>query len=890
MAWLSRLRNLHKKDALDRNLNDELRSHLEMRANESVAGGMSPESARHDAHKRFGNPTLVREETRDADLFAWIETAGHDLRFSLRMIRKSPVFAAVAVFSLALGIGANIGIFSLMDAVLLRPLPVEKPAELEKFDSYYSFTMYRELRDANTVFSGLIARQVSPVSLVTLGRPDRATAELVSGNYFSLLGIQPVLGRLLAPDDDDALMRHPVAVLSYSFWRDHFASDSTAVGKTIRINDYPFTIVGVAPPTFFGVQPGSSPEVWTPLMTQPRLFPDEGPVMDNTGYAWLNLIGRRAPGINEQQAIAGLNVTFHQIIKDGHHKLYRGQIPERESLHLQPGAAGFSRLAENYGSPLYVLMAVVGLVLLIACVNIASLLLARSAARRREIAVRLALGAGRLRLVRQLLTESLSLAVLGGLLGLIFARWSVALLTRFLPATMNVGDLMIPLSINVQSNARVLGFAVAVTLATGILFGLAPAIQATRPDVAGALKDEGASLGARPRHIELGKFLVVSQVTLSLLLLVTAGLFLRSLRNAANVNAGINTENVVQATLNPALNGYPPGQITNFYRQLQARLQSLPGVESVATTAYPLLSGTSNGAGLIVPGRPLPPDYHDRAILMNFVGGDFFRTTGTRLLRGRDFLPTDIGTAQTVIIITKTAADHFFPGEEPIGKRVRFGGHDGVEIIGVAADAKYESVREDTPRISYVSFEQSPQPVGERTVYLRTTGDPLPVINALRREVQTLDSSLPIYGVKTFAEQKLESLAPERLLATLSSFFGALALLLASIGLYGVIASSVQRRTREIGIRMSLGATRSFILWMVLRNCLWLVGAGIAGGVVLSLVLSKLLTGLLFGVPPRDPIAIAASAIVLTIVAVLAGFIPARRASRVDPIIALRYE
>jgi predicted permease len=872
-----------------KDLDRELRAHLDAETDEQRERGVTEEEARFAARRALGNLTIIKEDTHRAWGWIRLEQFIQDVRYGARMIRKSPVFAAVAIISLALGIGANIGIFSLMDAVLLRPLPVEKPTELENFDSYYSYPMYRELRDANSVFSGLIGRQVSPVSIATSSQPQRATAELVSGNYFSVLGINPVVGRLLTPDDDDAPMRHPVAVLSYAFWRDHFSSDVNVVGRSIRINDYPFTIIGVAPSTFFGVQPGSSPEVWTPIMMQPQLFRDNSPVLDNTGAAWLNLMGRRASGINEQQALAGLNVTFHQVIKDGHHKLYRGKVPGRENLHLLPGAAGFSRLAEEYGNPLYLLMAVVGLVLLIACVNIASLLLARSAARRREIAVRLALGAGRLRLIRQLLTESISLAMLGGLLGVFFARWSVALLIRFLPTSMSIGDSMIPLSIDVQMNARVLGFAVAVTMVTGILFGLAPAIQSTRPDVAGALKDEGASLSAGPRRVDLGKVLVVSQVTLSLLLLVGAGLFLRSLRNATNVDAGVNTENVVQASMNPDLSGYPPAQLTSFYRQLQLRLQNLDGVEAVATTAYPFFSGTLNGAGLLVPGRPAPTDYHDTAILMNFVGGDFFRATGTRLLRGRDFLPTDNGT-QMVIIITETAAKHFFPGEEAIGKKVRFGGHDGTEIIGIAADSKFDSVREDTPRIAYVSFDESPEPVGERTVYVRTKGDTRPLINALRREVQTLDSSLPIYGVKTFAEQKLESLAPDRLLATLSTFFGGLALLLASIGLYGVMASSVQRRTREIGIRMSLGASRSSVLWMVMRGCLLLAAAGITVGVALSLVLSKLLTSLLFGVPPRDPLSIAAAAIVLTTVAAVAGYIPAYRASRVDPMIALRYE
>lgn len=879
---------LRENDDL-KDLDRELRVHLESEADEQLANGVSEEEARFAAQRALGNLAIIKEDTHRAWGWVRLEQFIQDVRYGARMIRKSPAFTAVAVFSLALGIGANIGIFSLMDAVLFRPLPVERPAELERFDSGYSYTMYRELRDTNKVFSGLIARQISPVTMVTAGQPERATAELVSGNYFSVLGIQPAVGRFVTPDDDDAPMRHPVAVLSYAFWRDHFGSDPGIAGKLIRINDYPFTVVGIAPATFTGVQSGTSPDLWAPLMTQPRLFPEPSPVLDNTGYAWLNLLGRRAPGVNEQQAISGINVTFHQLVQDGHHKLYRGKVPGRENLRLLPGAAGFSRLAEDYGNTLYFLMAVVGLVLLIACVNIASLLLVRSAARRREIAVRLALGAGRIRLIRQLLTESISLAVMGGLLGIVFAQWSVALLIRFLPTTISVADLMVPLAINIQMNSRVLGFALVVTFITGVLFGVAPAIQATRPDVSGGLKDEGASLNAGRRRIDFGRALVVSQVTLSMMLLVGAGLFLRSLRNATTLDAGVNTENVVQASMNPELNGYPPTQLTGFYRQLQLRLQNLDGVESVATTAFPLLSGTYDGAGLLVPGRPAPADYHDTAIMMNFVGGDFFRATGTRLLRGRNFLPTDNG-AQLVIIITETAARHFFPGEEAIGKKVRFGGHDGVEIVGIAADSKYASVHEDTPRIAYVSFDESPFPVGERTVYVRTKSDPRPLISELRREVQTLDSSLPIYGVKTFAQQKLESLAPDRLLATLSTFFGGLALLLASIGLYGVMASGVQRRTREIGIRMSLGASRSSVLWMVMRSCLLLVGAGIAAGVALSLVLSKLLTSLLFGVPPRDPFAIVAAAIVLTIVAALAGYIPAYRASRVDPMIALRYE
>jgi predicted permease len=892
MSWLARARNLWRRDRLENDIRDELQSHVEMRSSDNIALGMTPQDARADASRRFGNTTLLREKTRDSDLLGWMEAVVRDIRFGIRLLLKSPSFAGIALLSLALGIGANTAIFSLMNAVILRTLPVDKPVELEKFDSYYSNPMYRELQARNEAFSGLLAREVTPVTLVTSVQTERGVAEIVSGNYFSVLGVQPALGHFFSDEDDRTPSSSAVTVISDRFWRQRFSADSAIVGKTIRIDDYPFTIIGVGPQGFEGVQLGSSPNLWVPIMMQPQVFSSGYPVLDNTGDAWLQLIGRRKPGLSEAAARAAINVTIKQIASEGRHKLYRNNI-DRAVIHLRPGAAGFSLLQETYETPLFLLMAVVAAVLLISCVNIANLLLSRSAARKREIAVRLALGAGRWRLVRQFLTESILLSLLGGALGFALSLWGVQLLLRFLPAGTDVGGSYIPLSLDAHADLRVLGFALAISIGTGLCFGLVPAIQSTRPDVSSTLKDEGAALNAGPRRFQVRKALVASQVALSLLLLVGAGLFLRSLRNAVSVDLGLTTDNVLMASINPQLSGYSSAQDTNFLRQLGPRLENTPGIRGVGFSELPLLSGFADGGGFLVNGQPKPLDYKEFGVSMSRISGDFFKVTGGILMRGRNFGPQDTALSPPVIIINQMAADHFFPGVEPIGKKVSLRGTKNVEVIGVVSNTKLASVKEETQRVVYVSLQQSNQYIGDsgdRTIYLQTAGDPRQFISVLRREVQTLDNNIPLYGVKTFADQKSDSLTQERLIATLSGFFGALALLLASIGLYGVMAYNVNQRTREIGIRMSLGATTSSVLWMILRDCLWMVAAGIGAGLPLSFWLSKFVASQLFGVSSGDPMTIVLATTLLACVAALAGFIPARRASRVDPIIALRYE
>jgi len=851
---------LIRRPNLHTDLETELAFHREM-------------AATHGNPLSLGNATMIREEALDLWRFIWLEDFWRDVLYAIRTARRSPGFVVTSLLSLSLGIGANAAIFSLMNTVLLRSLPVDRPEELEYvsmqigkgIQPVFSYPHFRDLRSGNTVLSELFARSASPASLVAGGRTDRGVVEVVSGNYFPALGVRPLFGRVIGEDDDRVPMASPVTVVGYRYWRDRLGSDPAIVGKTIRIDDFPFTVVGVAPPAFFGLEVGTSPDVWVPMAMQPAVFGSGRPSFDDANWGWINVFGRRAPGVSRARAQAGLDVVLQQIVarykKPGGHP----------TIVLQPASAGLSRLRATFESPLTVLMAVVALVLLIACANLANLLLARSTVRHREIAVRLAVGAGRGRLVRQLLTESSLLGLVGGALGVAMSAWGVRMLLRFLPAE------RIPLQLEVHLDVRVLGFAALLSLLTGVLFGLAPALQATRPDVAAALKSAGI----------WRQSLVVAQVALSMLLLVGSGLFLQSLRNVAKLRIGLDTDNVLMASMNPALSGYTQPQVADFYRQLEARLHEIPGVRAVGLSEVALLSGGWNGVGLMVPGRPVPAG--GNSITMNRVGGDFFQTAGIAILRGRDFGPGDAPDVPLAAILNETAAQYFFPGMEAVGRDVMLMGQPA-RIIGLAADSKYRSVREDTPRIAYLSFRQDRSPSRERTVYLRTAADPAFTAPALRAVIRGLDRNLPVYGLKTFAEQKAESLSSERLLAALSGFFGVLALLLAAIGLYGVLAYLVERRTREIGIRISLGAGRDRVLWMVLRGALAMAAAGLALGVPLSRWLSTLVVKQLFGIQPGDVGTLAGACAVLTAVVVAAAAIPAWRASRINPLTALRYE
>ncbi len=780
-----------------------------------------------------------------------MRTLIQDLRYGARMLLKNPGFTVVAVLTLALGIGANTAIFSLIDAVLLKMLPVKDPEQLVALATVtdtgdrrtsFSYPAFHDLRERNQVFSEIFAYAGLALNLSERDQTERVSSQLVSGNFFSGLGVKPFLGRVLSADNDKAPGAHPVAMLGYNFWQRRFASDPSVVGKTIHLNGYPFTVVGISPPGFFGVEVGASPEVWVPMMMQPQLSAGEDRLRMRNNFG-IKLMARLKPGVDERQAQISTDLLNQQINSEA-----TGISPGlrnfllKQHIELQPASKGLSTLRSQFKQPLLILMGMVGLVLLIACANVANLLLARATTRQREIAVRLALGASRLRLARQLLTESLLLSLFGALLGLLFAFWATDLLVNLVARSR--------FTLELQPDFRVLGFTLGVAVLSGILFGLAPAMQATRPDLNSALKNEIPTLAGSGSHFELRKLLVVAQVALSLLLLVGAGLFVRTLQNLKGIDLGFRADKVLLFSMNPSLNGYKPDQARNFY-------EPRPG-QDMSTTAKKVEPG-------------------------------FFETMGIPLLMGRDFAAGDGPDAPKVAIINETLARSFWRNENPIGKRIGFESAKP-EIIGVIKDTKYRRLKEQIPRTVYVPFAQTGLRTTEATLHVRTAGDPTNVIASIRREAQALDKDLPVYDVRTFTDLVAESMSQERVIATLSSFFGLLALLLASIGLYGVMAYAVARRTREIGIRLALGARTGDVLKLVIRQGMALVAVGLFIGLAGAMALTRYIAGQLYGVGATDPATFAAISLLLTTVALLACYLPARRAAKVDPMIALRHE
>jgi predicted permease len=805
-----------------------------------------------------------------------------DLRYAIRTLRKSPAFTIVAVVCLALGIGANTAIFSLVNAALLRMLPVAQPerlAVIRNVDergrqgigfSYPAFAYLRTHTRSAAVFAYAgIGLNLSSGAFGDF--TDAPSGELVSDNFFSVLGVQPVLGRGFMAEDETA------AVISYRYWQSRFHSDPGIVGRSIALNGLPFTVIGVNPPRFFGVEVGRSPDVYVPLTMCDRLSPGS-PRLPRPNNFWLDMMARLAPHVTPRQAKAEMDVAYYQSIIGQAQNLRPNSMRflQKRQIEVAEGGKGQSYLRQEFGTPLLILMTVVGLVLLIACANVANLLLARANARRKEIAVRLALGAGRARLLRQFLTESLTLSIAGGSLGLLFAYWSAGALAAFLTKSV----------LDVAPDARLFGFTLAVSILTGLVFGCAPAVQATHPDLTPALKNETA-VGTPGRRLGLGGFLVAGQVAISLLLLIGAGLFIRTLGNLRNLDMGFRADHVLLVSLNPGLSRYTPERTRSFYAQLLDSVSALPGVRSASLADRPLLSGAYID-GLSVEGHAARPG-EELSVSIKIVAPRFFETMGIPLHLGRDFSPLDRSGAPKVAIVNETLAREFFAAGNPIGKHVGLGGPTDMQIVGVIADTKYNSIRAPVPNTIYLPAGQGQTMSADRTLHIRTLTDPANIAAAVREQIRALDRNLPA-KVSVFSELVDENLVQERLIATLSGFFGALALLLASVGLYGVMAYNVQRRTREIGIRMSLGADRGAVLWMAMRECLVLVAAGIAIGIPASLWLSKLVVHQLFGVTQGDGPTIAAATLLLTAVAALAGYLPARRASRVDPLIALRYE
>jgi predicted permease len=829
-------------------------------------------------------------------------SASGDLRLAIRGLRRSPLFAIVATLSLALGIGANTAIFTLMDQILLRKLPVKDP---DRFVMLYqqglhngsnmgtrmhSYPVYQDLQQRAEPLVEVICRRLAPASVSIDNQTERVSAELVSGNYFTMLGVKPAIGRVFSSEEDDRVYGgHPVVVLSYDYWVRRFARDPNVIGKKIQVNDYPMNIIGVSAAEFRGFDPTQSPQIRVPILMKRVMLPEWTWMRaDDRRARWVQVFARLKPGYTVETAAAPVQLLFTQIrqyeitlpaAKDWS-AYSRDQFMKGKML-VTSATSGFSPLRNDFSTGLIVLMCMVGLVLLIACANVANLLVARAFMRQKELAVRLSLGASRGRLIRQMLVESCVLSSLGGLVGIGLA---VALTRTLLALVPTDGQ---PLSITARPDLRILTFTVVLTAATGIIFGLIPAIRASRSDPWTTLKDTMGSIAGGRGSLFLRKGLVAAQVALSFLLLFGAGLFVRSLQNLKTTNTGVALDNLVTFQLAPQLNGYDSVRGTQLYQELLDRLRGSAGVTSAALAVVPILSGSEWDNRTAVEGHKAA-DGEDMQAFMNALSPGYFKTMQIPMLEGRDF--TQLQKDPKIAIVNKRFASHFFGDKSAVGRHLGQGGGPSptldIEIIGVVDDSLYEGPRQGVRRQVFIPAWGA----GSATIYVRTTMGSSAAFALIRREVQTLDRSLPVFETKTVQAQLDETLLTDRLVALLSAGFGMLATMLASIGLYGVMAFVVARRRKELGIRIALGAQRTAILWSVMQEVLILLSIGLAVGIPTGLGLGKLVSAELYGIQGHDPSVAVGTMLLLTIVSALAGLIPAHRASRVDPILALRYE
>jgi macrolide transport system ATP-binding/permease protein len=903
-----------RRAAREQELNREMEWHLNEIREEREAEGLSPRQADHAARREFGNVAILQEDTRAVWGWTLLEQFAQDLRYALRTMGANRLFVALAVASLALGIGANAAIYSFMDALLLRSLPVAEPDRLALLNWHarirdnhqfvmhgshgsnwgdaasgttsgmFPYAAFELFRKNDSMFSSVFAyfHQSSwarRVNLTVQGQTDMASLEYVSGEFFSGLGVPPAAGRLTIPDDDRA-GAPPVAVVSYALAQRRFGGAAKAPGQSILIDNALFTVTGVAPPGFFGVDPELAPDLYLPIHANPRLT---AAVYENPNTYWIEIMGRLRPGVSRTQAQAVLAPQFHQwVASTATTAGERAQLPE---LVLTPGKGGLSGLRRRYSKPLYVLLTLVGLILTIACANVANLLLARASARRREIALRLSVGASRLRVVRQMLTESVLLASLGGVLGLALAIWGVRFLTLLLAGGQS------NFTLHPDLNWRVLGTMAVMSLLTGVLFGLAPALQATRVDVMPALKEaRGGQAGGRHSFWAggMGRLLVVGQIALSLLMLVAAGLFVRTLSNLQSVDIGFSRENVLLFHLEASKAGHKDPEISAFYGELRERLSQIPGVRAASLSDESMIDG---GWGIDIHVRGAKRDPETRVMS---VGPAFFEAMQIPILLGRGIDERDRSGSPEVAVVSERFAKVNFGYRNPLGQRMIIDKGEApardMEIVGVSKDTHYGGLKRKILPVVFFPYDQGYPPPEDMVFELRTAGDPLTYVNVVRDIVRRADARLPVADIRTQAAEIDRSINEETTLARLCTVFALLALTIACVGLYGTVAYNVARRTGEIGIRMALGAQRGRLVWLVLREVLMLAGIGVVVSVPTALMASKLIESFLFGMKRNDPWALATAVATLFAAALMAGYLPARRASSIDPLVALRNE
>lgn len=908
-ALWRRLQWFFHRAAFERELDEEIAHHLAMKAEE--------QGSRHSARRKFGNVTFWKEGSRRMWVGRFWEELGQDLRYSLRAMKANKLFTILAMVSLALGIGANTAIYSFMDAIMLRALPVKQPDQLVlvnwrapqrsgvinglsgsmyndsgfSVSPNYPYRAYEFLRDHNQLFSHLFAfAHAGRLNAVIHGQASLENGEYVSGGYFGGLGVNPIVGRLIGPADDEPSAT-PVVVISYALWQGQFGGSVDAVGTSIRIDGRPFVVLGVAPPEFFGVRPDSIADFYIPVHVLPLLDQDHRDPQSffaNDHSYWIEMMGRLKPGVSFSAAESELRTLFfHWVSQTARNDQERKTLP---ALWLEEGGSGVDALRRRFSKPLFVLMAMVALILTIACANIANLLLAKAASRTREIAVRLSLGAGRLRVIRQLLTESATLAIGGAIAGALIAALGIRLLTLL------IGNGDKDFTLHAHLDWRVLSFTLAIALGTGLLFGIAPAIQTTRVNVAPALKEIRLSeprgrTGRFSLPFGLRHILIVAQIAISTLLVAGAGLFVRTLANLNAIELGFNRENLLLFSLDGSQAGYKDRALVDLYASLQARFRLIPGVRKVTLANIPLVADWMNSTNVKIPGSKK----EDQVTSLVTVGPDFFETLEIPLLAGRSINEHDRANVPAVAVVNEVFSKKYYPGAWPIGQHFFVGGDkDGldVQIIGVAKAARYSSLKDEIPPVTYLSYLQPPRKEGlQQMIFeLRTAGSPLVLVNPVREIVHRLCPGVPLADVRTEVQTINQTISQERTFAALCSAFGVLALVMACVGLYATTAYAVVRRTNEIGIRMALGAINRRILWMVVSEVLILGTVGLVIGFGVVWEITTYLKSFLWGLAPHDPLTFATAALILVACTVLAGWLPAWRASRIDPMVALRHE